>query len=413
MSETMHTSRRDFMGKSLTLLGASATVPAFLGRAAEALAQAQGKTEGQRILVVVQLAGGNDGLNTVIPFGNDHYYQARPKLAIRAKDVLRINDELGFHPAADGLRSLYDDGQLALIQGVGYPNPNRSHFASMDVWHSASADGRIHEGWLGRYFDACCSGQDSKLGVALTAEAPMALRGQEFVPLSFQRPENLRIRGGQKSSTASKDDLNHLANSGSSGLTTTLDFVRRSALKAQVSADAIRKSARHDAHSISFPGSALGNSLRTVARMIAGGMPTRVYYVSHSGFDTHANQAGAHRRLMGEIGSALRAFVSALKQQGDLDRTLIMSFSEFGRRVEENASGGTDHGEAAPMFLIGQAVKPGIYGEMPSLSKLHRGDLAFNLDFRRVYASILRDWLDADAEAILGDHFKPLPILRG
>jgi uncharacterized protein (DUF1501 family) len=192
---------------------------------------------------------------------------------------------------------------------------------------------------------------------------------------------------------------------------TTLAFLRRSALDARIGANDIRRAARSDASGVNFPDNALGHSLRTVSRMIAAKMPTRVYFVSLSGFDTHANQAGTHQRLLGNLGSSLRAFVEALKKQGDLDRTLVMTFSEFGRRVAENASGGTDHGEAAPMFLLGGSVRPGVYGRMAKLDRLNRGDLPFGLDFRRVYATVLKDWLDADPRRILGGNFQPLPLL--
>jgi len=413
MSDELRTTRRDFLSRSLTLLGASATVPVFLARTVRALGAQPSRSRGHRVLVVVQLAGGNDGLNTVIPYTNDFYYKLRPRLALPAGSVHRLTSEIGLHSAADGLKTLFDDGLLAVVQGIGYPNPNRSHFKSMDVWHTASPDGRMHEGWIGRYFDNCCSGQDLKLGLALTGEPPLAMQGREFMPVTFERPEALSMRASNDQTLGqAMDKLNRPAPRTPARSENTLDFLRRTSLEARVSADEIQRAARAGSSDAEFPSNELGQSLRTVARLIAADLPTRVYFVSLGGFDTHSGQAGRHERLMRDLGASLAAFTQALRKQGDLERTLVMTFSEFGRRVAENASGGTDHGQAAPMFLIGSRLAPGVHGQMPSLEQLDQGDLAFNLDFRRVYATILRHWLDADAERILGGPFTPLPLLK-
>jgi len=423
MNEPELTTRREFLHKGLSLICVGATVPTFLQRSALALddprdvrlTRSRPGVPEDRILVVVQLAGGNDGLNTLVPFHSDAYYRARPTLAIPADQVIKLDAELGFHPAAVGLKSLYDDGHLCVVQQVGYPNPNRSHFRSMDIWHTASPDGRLHEGWIGRYFDNCCRGEpDPKAGIALTAEAPLALRGQKFAPIAFSRPEMLNLRpvDGRMATRSAIASLNRPDAERKDGPpVSTLDFLTRTALDAQVAADDIRRAAARD-DGARFPESQLSQSLRTVSRLIAANLPTRVYFVSLSGFDTHARQANRHRQLLEQLGQALQAFIQALAKQGNLGRTLVMTFSEFGRRVAENGSAGTDHGEAAPMFLLGGDVRAGLCGPTPQLENLNRGDLPFAIDFRQVYAAVLSDWLGADATRLLGGRFDPPDIFR-
>ncbi|MEP0847239.1 MAG: DUF1501 domain-containing protein [Phycisphaerae bacterium] len=425
-NEPLFTSRRSFLSGSLTFLSAAATMPVFLGRTASALAQQQPTSrrgnDGRRILVVVQLAGGNDGLNTVVPYEMDEYYKLRPRLAVPKKDVLRLKDGVGLHPAATGLKQLFDSGRMAIVQGVGYPNPNRSHFTSMDIWHTADPEQRTHEGWLGRYFDACCSGADPApepiQGVALMTEAPLAMQGDRFMPLAFEDPESLTWRAGRRDARAEEVYRKLNAGSATASEAGLAGYLQRAALQAQVGADEIRQalgrglSRRRGAAGGLRQRGQLGDSLDRVARMIAADLPTRIYYVSMSGFDTHTGQEFRHRRLMEEFGNAMSDFIDTLDEHKLLDRVLVMSFSEFGRRVQENASGGTDHGEAAPMFLFGSKVRPGLHEKQPSLSNLHRGDLAFGCDFRRVYASVLRDWLEMDPRKILPP-MQPLRLIAG
>lgn len=424
MHESMITTRREFLHRGSTLLAVGATVPTFLQQTMMAMADPRdaalttskpGRPD-DHVLVVVQLAGGNDGLNTIVPFRSDDYYRARPRIAVERKDVLALTDEVGLHPEAVGLKAMFDQGELCVVQQVGYPNPNRSHFKSMDIWHTASPDGRRHEGWLGRYFDNTCSGEatpDPQLGVALMTEAPLAMRGQRFMPVAFDRADELNLRPiGRYDARETIESLNQVTeHADAEAATSELDFLTRTAMNAQVSADAIRKAARtKDGNE--FPRNPLGDSLETVSRMIAAGLPTRVYYVSLGGFDTHAQQKGRHATLMRQFGGSLKAFVDALKKTGHYDRTCVLVFSEFGRRVQENASGGTDHGEAAPMFLTGGGVKPGVAGPNPDLSNLHRGDLPHAIDFRTVYAAVLRDWFRADTSKILGRSIRPLKIMN-
>lgn len=426
--EPLFTTRREFLTGGLTFLSAATTMPLFLGRTVSVLAADEptsrpGKRDDQRILVVVQLAGGNDGLNTIVPVEMDAYYRARPRIAIQKKDALKLEKGVALHPAAKGLKELFDDGRLAIVQGVGYPNPNRSHFTSMDIWHTADPNLRIHDGWLGRYFDSCCKGDDPEpepiQGVALMGEAPVAMQGGRFSPLAFQNPDALTWRAGGRDAKAAAAfrKLNNIDGDLPDSPHALGDFLQRAALKAQVGADQIRSAAGGQnlggrRERLGRRGDELARSLQLVAKMIAADMPTRIYYVSMGGFDTHTGQEGRHRQLMEQLGEGLKGFVDTLAEDKLLDRVLVMSFSEFGRRVQENASGGTDHGEAAPMFLIGSQLRPGVHEQHPSLDNLHRGDLSFGCDFRRVYASVLRDWLKTKPDKVLKGSYQPLPLFK-
>jgi uncharacterized protein (DUF1501 family) len=439
--DTLHT-RREFLHRGLTLLSATATVPAFLDRTAWALGDPRDAplvgsrpgVDGERVLIVVQLAGGNDGLNTVVPYEDDRYYQARPRLAIAKREALRLTDELGLHPQAGGLKRLYDEGWLAIVQGVGYPNPDRSHFVSTDIWSTGDPTGRNHHGWLGRYFDCTCAGSERpspRKAIALTTEAPLALQGRRFAPVSFGRPEELTWRGPSLGGEgpAAFEALNAGGTGGPTGgaanAESALAYLQRTAMDARASAAEIQRAAGASSGrrgGLARPGGgrragrgALGEQLEMVRRMIRAGLDTRVYYVSLGGFDTHAQQAGRHSQLMRELGDGLLGFAEALEEDGLLDRVLIMTFSEFGRRVAENASQGTDHGAAAPMLVVGSRIHPGLVGRHPSLdpSRLDGGDLKWGIDFRSVYAGVLKGWLSADARAVLGGRFTPMNIVRG
>jgi len=428
------------------MLGAAATwtLPVFLEKtffaldalAADAATQAVTGKDGT-ILVVLQMAGGNDGLNTVVPYADDAYHVARPRLRLTADQVLKIDDHIALNPRLGGLKSLYDEGNMAIVHGVGYPNPNRSHFRSTEIWQTASdADHTLSEGWLGRYFDNCCSRADPTVGVAIGEETPQAFAAKNPTGVTFSRPEQFRFRSsepnrGQMSAEeiffrqlneagGSEDSGTAASNAGGSigaipgrarNNLSTLDFLQRTALDAQLSSDKILAIARKYKSTVPYPQGQLAASLNIIARMIAGGFPTRVYYASQGGFDTHAGQINTHERLMGEFNDAVAAFIADLKQQGNFGRVLLMTFSEFGRRVQENANGGTDHGAAAPMFVLGGAVKAGLFGKYPSLTDLDRGDLKFNTDFRSVYGTILDKWLKAPSESVLGRKFPTLGIV--
>ena len=431
--------RREFLRR--TGLGSSLawTVPAFLANTfsvlqAEAADSAIQTPTGKdaSILVVLQMAGGNDGINTVVPYANDFYHKARPRIGLKAADVLKINDEIGLHGAMKGFKSLYDAGQLSIIQGVGYPNPNRSHFRSTEIWQTASNSDRVEKyGWVGRYFDNACPGADPAVGVVIGNQLPQSFFAAKPKGIVFNNPQNYRFMSNGAGTEESYKKLNELEmssplpddNSGGSiamlpaGMPMTggraVDFISRTALDAQHSSEEVRAIAARVQNQAEYPGSQLGGSLKLVAKLIGGGLPTRIYYVSQGGYDTHTNQLGSQQRLLGDLAESVKAFTDDLRAQGNMGRVLVMTFSEFGRRVSENANGGTDHGAAAPMFIVGNKVKAGLHGQYPSLAPadLYQGDVKYNVDFRSVYAGVLENWLKTKSAPILGKQFAPLPVV--
>ena len=330
MADERIRTRRQFLRDGLTLASCGAFARRGGGAAGSIVRPTHGTARGRaraavdgRALVIVHLAGGNDGLNTIVPFRRDAYYRSRPHLALARHGLLRISDELGFHPAAVGLKRLFDEGLLAIVQGVGYPNPKRSHLQSMDVWDTALPDSERDDGWMERHL------------------GPVRRR---------------RDAGGTRQA-----------------------FVQ---------------------------------ALRNIERLVAAGSPDRVYRVSLGGFDTHSAQQDRQPPLLAQLGEGLTAFVADLNARGNLERVALMVFSEFGRTIGENGSRGTDHGGAAPVFVVGGRVAGGVYGEHPDLDGADGGDLPYTVDFRRVCAGILRDWLETDAAGVLGGRFEPLKLLR-
>ncbi|BCU76763.1 DUF1501 domain-containing protein [Luteolibacter sp. LG18] len=427
--------RRDFL--RATLLGASATwtVPMFVENTFAQLhndskdlaTQAVTGKDGP-ILVVIQLAGGNDGLNTLVPFADDAYHKARPRLAKKEKDIIRLSDYCGLNSAMPWLGSQFKEGDLAILQGVGYPNPNRSHFVSTSIWETADPANRSNTGWLGRYFDNACSGSDPTVGISFSKTQPEAFGAVKNPGICLSSPELYRwINGNDDSKTAEEffSELNRpdtpaegnsiaMAAGGKTGVVrgeSNLAFLERVALDAQVSSAKILEIASKHRTKVQYDGTPLARSLNLVGRMIAGKLPTRVFYVSHGGFDTHNNQMGTQDRLLGQLDSALKSFMADLKEQGAADRVVVMTFSEFGRRVGENASGGTDHGQGSCLFTLGQGVKGGLYGKYPSLTDLTQGDLKFNTDFRGIYATVLEDWLKTPSAPILKGSFNKLGFI--
>jgi uncharacterized protein (DUF1501 family) len=421
--------RRIFLQRSLAVVSTTATMPMFLQNSAFAIDNpfeyrnggSRAGVPDDRILVVVQLGGGNDGLNTVIPYGDHAYYNARPQLGVTDKDVVKFTERdaagIGLHPNLAPLKELYDEGVLALYQGVGYPNPNRSHFKSMDIWHTANPEGDGQgTGWIGRYFDNTCGGEpEPNACVSIGDTAPLATQGKTIQPIAFENAKLFRWSGEDlhPDVAAAYQQINRrgvIADEAAEG--TTAEFLMRTALDAQLSSEKIRDATAKPPE-VSYPGSKLANSLKMVAQMIRAGLGTRVYYTDMGGFDTHAGQAGRHANLLGQFAQAVAAFYRDLKSQGNEKRVMIMTFSEFGRRVKQNASAGTDHGTAAPMFMIGDMVEPGVHTPHPSLTKLDKnGDLVFNTDFRQVYTSVINDWMGADAKAVLGKPFKPVKLVQ-
>ncbi|MDB6027150.1 MAG: hypothetical protein JWM68_3373 [Verrucomicrobiales bacterium] len=438
---SFHT-RREFLRTTLLGGAVAGTVPSFLASTFSALnAQAADSAtqiitgKDAPILVVLQMAGGNDGLNTVVPFANDDYHRARKSIRLTDKSLLKINDSVALHSSLAGLKSLYDSGNLSVIQGIGYPNPNRSHFRSTEIWQTASDAEKFERyGWIGRYFDNACPGAEPTVGVNVGRQMPQAFAAKHPMGISMDSPENYRFRSGEKAKAGEMDmdeqsfrALNNMDsaadNSGGSigavsGPTkrhgeSPLDFLERVSLDAQVSSDKILSISRRVENKATYPGTQLGSSMKLVARLIGGGLPTRIFYVSQGGYDTHTNQLGAHDRLLKEMGDSVKAFVDDLKAQGNFQRVMIMTFSEFGRRVNENANGGTDHGAASSMFVIGPKVKAGLHGTYPSLAAadLTNGDLKYNVDFRSVYAGVLQEWLKTKSAPVLGKEFTPLSLV--
>lgn len=420
--------RRKFL-RTVILGGAIApTVPSFVNRTFAALDGVAGASftpatgKDNTILVVMQLAGGNDGLNTVIPYTDDAYYKARPGLAIPAAKVHRLDDRCGLHPSLENLASLLGEGQASIVQGVGYPNPNRSHFRATEIWQTASdADKNEAHGWLGRYCDAVCSGEDAGAGIAIGDQLPQALRSESGQSIAIGAPQDYQFQSGMDPAAMDPDDDAGAPAGGSIDMlfgasdpdVNVADFLQRTALDAVASSTQVQDILRRAHRGADYPATDLGRRLRLVAQLIGGGMTSRVYYVSLGGFDTHANQAAAHERQLAVFDQAVGAFCRDMKEQGNFDRVMMLTFSEFGRRVAQNASKGTDHGAAAPLFLFGGALQGGLIGEHPSLTKLHRGDLVHHTDFRSVYATLLDQWLKTPSAAVLGRRFGDLPLLRG
>jgi uncharacterized protein (DUF1501 family) len=425
--------RREFLRTGLLGGSLSWTLPAFLSRTMQTLhAQADGALiqgvtgRDGNILVVLQLAGGNDGLNTVIPTGNDEYRKARPTLGLTDSKILRIDAATGLHPSLSGLASAYQDGHLAIVQGVGYPNPNRSHFRSTEIWATAvDSDKSSSTGWIGRYFDNACSGCDASVGIAMASQLPQSFAAATPKGVLYQggggtkkktsKKKGSNLSDSDASMTSMEEDdageaggsIGMLNGPGNLGKMSALDFLERTEMDAKVSQQEIANASAKAKNSVPFPGSRLGQNFAMISRLIAGGMPTRIYYLSLGGFDTHTQQTDAHSRLLKEMGDAVSAFLADLKAQGNLGRVTLMTFSEFGRRVKENASGGTDHGAAAPLFLAGGGVKAGLLGQMPSLAPkdLFDGDVKYNTDFRSVYATVLEKHLGVKSEPILKKDF--------
>ena len=360
-----------------------------------------------KILVIVQLSGGNDGLNTVIPYRNDIYYQQRPTLAIQKNEVLQVSDKLGLNPVLSPLQSLYDEGLLSIVNNVGYPNPDRSHFRSMDIWHTASeSDAYLSTGWLGRYLDSSCQGcQAAHHALEVDDELSLALKGHHNKGFAMSNPEQLRRQ-------TNNPLLKHLSEQTHHDHEENVAYLYKILADTYSSADYLSEKAKIYRSKVTYPITAFGKRLKQVAELISADTDTRIYYVSLSGFDTHVNQKNQQERLLKQYAEGMKAFVKDLKQNRLLDDTLIMTFSEFGRRVKQNASRGTDHGTANNLFLIGGKLKrPGFYNEGPDLTSLDKGDLIYKVDFRDVYATILDRWLEGSSKQILNKSFQGLNFI--
>ena len=388
--------------KQFIQIGSLATATLMLPKFLKALEGKAMVPAGNKVIVILQLSGGNDGLNTVIPVRNDLYYKARPRLGIERTKALSLTDEVGLHPELTGFKELYDDGSLGIINSVGYPNPDRSHFRSMDIWQTSSQSTEyLNSGWVGRYLDAQCSGCDKPTqAIEIDDVLSLSMKGNTMNGMAVKDPKRLYGTANEK---FFRDVLkNHNHDTGDQ----SVDYLYKTMAQTLSSADYIFKQSRLHPTSEEYPKTGLGNSLKTIASLIFSEINTKVYYVSLGSFDTHINQGAQQQRLFTEMNEAVKAFVKDLKANKRFDDVLLFTFSEFGRRVSQNASGGTDHGTANNMFLVSGGLKQkGMINAMPDLNDLQEGDLKYKVDFKNVYATVLNKWLNADATKILGKQY--------
>jgi len=411
-SHFLPSTRREFLnmsGKGIGLLAFSRFAPSFLVNASLAATPAPEKD--RSILVLVQLAGGNDGLNTVVPFEDARYYALRPTLAIAKDRVLPISDTLGLHPSCPELQGLLKDGRLAIVQNVGYPNPNHSHFRSTEIWETASpSDEFLSTGWIGRYLDNACAGSPAE------DHDPLAVHVNTLngIPESFMGAQEHPTFGllangvGRRDSEETRRLLG--ATGGPAPAGGERGFLQQTLMDSLVTETRVQQMLADYRPLAEYPANPFATSLRSVAGLIAAGLPTRVYFVTLTGFDTHYNQAGTQASLLATLATGLASFQKDLAAHRLDDQVTTMTFSEFGRRPFENESRGTDHGTAAPLFVMGSRLKGGLHGMPPSLDLPKNQDVAYSTDFRSVYATMLENWLGYPSEPVLGGKFAPLPL---
>ncbi len=394
--------RRKFI-KNSTLASSLFFVPSFV-KAFETVASSK---LGFKRLVIIQLSGGNDGLNTVVPFRDDLYHNARPTIALGKDDVLKLNDDIGLHSSLGPLKRLYDQGYLSIINNVGYPNPNRSHFRATDIWQTASGSEEYKQsGWIGRFLDNY--GEHPYNAIEIDDSLSLALKGEEFNGIATKNPEVLFKTANDP---YFRGVLNHYNDEHLSEH--NLGYLYKSMIAAETSAKYIYETTKTISSTQEYPNNQFGAQLKTMAKFINSGIDTKVFYSSLGGFDTHANQKGTHSRLLEIYAESIEAFVKDLKQQNTFKDTLILTFSEFGRRVKQNAGHGTDHGSANNVFIVGENLKrQGFYNDMASLSNLDaNGDIKFEIDFRSIYATVLNKWLMVDDTKILNKNFMNLKFI--
>lgn len=395
--------------KEFLQIGSLATASMMMPKFLKAFESKMMVPAGNKVVVVLQLSGGNDGLNTVVPVRNDIYYKLRPTLGIKLNNAATLTDEVALHPALTALKGLYDEGNMAILNNVGYPNPDRSHFRSMDIWHSASQSNEYwNTGWVGRYLDAQCSGCDKPThALEVDDVLSLALKGQHSNAIAVKDPKRLYGTSNEK---FFKDVMkNHVADHHDEE---PVEYLYKTMAQTLSSADYIFKQSRLHPTGAEYPNTELGSGFKTIASLIYSEINTKVYYISLGSFDTHVGQESQQARLFKQMNDAVKAFTDDLKKNGRMDDVLLFTFSEFGRRVAQNASNGTDHGTANNMFLISGGLKQkGILNAMPDLANLNEGDLKYNVDFKDVYATVLKNWLNADADKILGGHYNTLDFV--
>lgn len=397
--------RRNFLRNTGFVAAGSLFVPAFM-KPLEAMALDELSL--YKNLVVVQLSGGNDGLNTVVPFGNDIYYQKRKSIAIKPEEVIKLNDMQGLNPNMAALQEIYDQGWMSIINDVGYPNPDRSHFRSMDIWQTGSDSNQfLSTGWIGRYLDSNC--QICKFpytAIEVDDSLSLAMKGQTKKGIALKDPAALfRNTNNPFFKAVLQSDKEHLDED-------NLGYLYKMMIETQSSASYIQNTSKVYQSKATYPNTGFANQLKTVSKFISSGLKTRVYYVSLSGFDTHVNQTSQQGNLLKQYSEGMATFLKDLKANNKLEDTLVLTFSEFGRRVAQNASNGTDHGTANNMFVFGGRLKKqGIFNAAPNLSDLDSGDLKYQLDFRQVYGTVLDKWLDVNNGEILNKKFNTLDFI--
>jgi uncharacterized protein (DUF1501 family) len=402
--------RRNFLRQSALASVGTMLIPNFL-KAFE-LQNLAGESFKQKILVIVQWSGGNDGLNTVVPYQNDIYYRERPRLAVPAAEVLKLNDNLGFNPILKNLKNLFDSGNLSIINNVGYPNPDRSHFRSMDIWHTASeANEYLSAGWIGRYLDSNCQTANCKIAhaaIEVDDTLSLAMKGEYIKGLALKNPEKLY----QATQNKQINQLAKLANQINDHDHDHVAYLYKTLAETVSSANYIHEKNKIYKSKLTYPVSPFAQQLKTIAELISSGLETSIYYASMGGFDTHIRQKGQQERLLKIYDETMGVFVEDLKKNNRLQDVVIMTFSEFGRRVAQNASEGTDHGTASNVFIInGNLKKVGFWNESPNLQDLDEGDLKFSVDFRTIYATLLQKHLQVESKAILNKDFSTLGFI--
>lgn len=412
--------RRRFIEQGIAVVSLGLAVPSVFSRALIAAAEENGSSSlGHKTLIVVQLQGGLDGMNAVIPYSDGAYHDNRPTLAIKREEMLVVNDRIAFHPSMAPMKDLFEKGNLAIVEGVGYPNPNFSHFTSRDIWQSADPDGKASDGWIGRYFEDITDFDGQPLaGLSVGTSLPSAFESGKLAFPSVESVETygLAIAQNDRTAEARRSSLlklyDHYRPAGTpfaALLDTTMDAATQS------SADLATAHSRYKP-AVTYPNSSLATGLRLLAELIdsggaTGATPLRIGHVAMDGFDTHTQEPQRLTTLLTDLSSALSAFWQDVSAHGHAGDVLLMTWSEFGRRVHENAQSGTDHGSVGPMFVLGGRVKGGFYGEPSSLTNLDNGNLRYTTDFRSVYATVLDGWMQAPADDILHGHFDRLPML--
>jgi len=412
---SLPTTRREFLrfsSSGIGLLAFSHFAPSFLVQST--LAATPRPEKDRSILVLVQLAGGNDGLNTVIPFEDAGYYRLRPNIGIPKDQVLRLTDTMGLHPGCGAMHELFKNGKLGVVQNVGYPNPNRSHFRSTEIWESGSDSNQIvSSGWIGRFLDNTCSGAPSldedPTAIHLSGEVPQTFLA-DHAHQTFGLNPALINRRDNKQNLEFLESLVHQPSSDHDEHGNN-SFLKQTMMDALVTEKRVQKVLGSYKPGTVYPGSPFGQSLKSVSALIAAGLSTRVYFVSLGGFDTHANQLNTHQNLMKTLSEGLAAFQKDLEAHKLDDQVTTMTFSEFGRRPMENESKGTDHGTAAPLFVMGSKIKGGLHGTPPALNLARNQDLTFTTDFRQVYATVLDRWFSCPTDQVLGKTYQPLGFI--